>query len=179
MTGFRSPAIAEYRIVFGWAHLRFHPVRDRERKPVGVAEKRPTMWTAGSAGINRHRVGDERALRERSSAPSRPRVMRAPSARRPRSVDRGSTGRPLSSEINRLGCRPYPQNGEGYMSGGVKREPSIDPAESKTPSMCGRPMHENREIPSISVRPLTGRNGQGRPVAERLACTSAGSQTSS
>ena len=156
-----------FRVPFGGGPSRWSARTDRQ------------MWTAGSAGINRHRVGDERALRERSSAPSRPRVMRAPSARRPRSVDRGSTGRPLSSEINRLGCRPYPQNGEGYMSGGVKREPSIDPAESKTPSMCGRPMHENREIPSISVRPLTGRNGQGRPVAERLACTSAGSQTSS
>ena len=42
-----------------------------------------------SAGINRHRTGDARALHERSSAPSWPRVMRERTVRPSRSVDRG------------------------------------------------------------------------------------------
>jgi hypothetical protein len=64
------------------------------------------------------------------------------------------------------------------MTVGAMREPPVDPTESRNPSMCGRPMPENREIPSVSVRFLAERIGQGRPVAERLACTPSGSQTS-
>src|ERR1039458_8003845 len=35
------------------------------------------LWTVRCAGINRHEAGNERFLRERSSEPSRPRVLRS------------------------------------------------------------------------------------------------------
>jgi hypothetical protein len=56
----------------------------------------PSMMVAlllyGSAGINRHGEGDERALHRRSSDPRWPRVMRRRSRGRRRSVDRGTCG---------------------------------------------------------------------------------------
>jgi len=39
---------------------------------------------------------------------------------------------------------------EGNMVNGARREPNIDPAQSKTPSMPGNSMRENRETPLVS-----------------------------
>ena len=62
----------------------------------GRAAFDPAMMVAlllyGSAGINRHGVGDERALHRRISDPRWPRVMRRRSRGRRRSVDRGTCG---------------------------------------------------------------------------------------
>jgi hypothetical protein len=62
----------------------------------GRAAHDPAMMVAlllyGSAGINRHGEGDERALHRRSSDPRWPRVMRRRSRGRRRSVGRGTCG---------------------------------------------------------------------------------------
>ncbi len=42
------------------------------------------------------------------------------------------------------------------------REPSVDPARSKTLCMRGVSMRENREIPGSPVRPITVTAAQGR-----------------
>jgi group II intron reverse transcriptase/maturase len=39
---------------------------------------------------------------------------------------------------------------EGYVMGGDKREPTMNPAQSETPGMPGNSMRENRETPSAS-----------------------------
>jgi hypothetical protein len=62
----------------------------------GRAAYEPSLMVAlvlyGSAGINRHGEGDERALHRRSSDPRWPRVMRRRSRGRRRSVGRGTCG---------------------------------------------------------------------------------------
>jgi hypothetical protein len=52
---------------------------------------------------------------------------------------------------------------EGNIGGGAMREPSPDPARSENHGMYGISMRENREIPRSPVRPITGRDAQGRP----------------
>jgi hypothetical protein len=49
-----------------------HRMSDMEAAPQGV------LWRYLCAGINRHEVEDERALRGRPSEPPRPRVLREP-----------------------------------------------------------------------------------------------------
>ena len=75
---------------------------------------------AESAGKDRRRVGDERALRERSSAPSRPRVMREPTARRPRSVDRGKRRPAMELRNSKSGAPTLSHQGEGHTGSGDK-----------------------------------------------------------
>ena len=48
---------------------------------------------------------------------------------------------------------------EGHTVGGVKREPSGDPARSENQGMYASSMRENRESPS----PPEPRSGSGRP----------------
>jgi hypothetical protein len=43
------------------------------------------------------------------------------------------------------------------------RELSTGPARSKSPCMRGISMRENREVPCLPVRLITGRAAQGRP----------------
>ena len=101
---------------------------------------------------------------EGSSAPPRPRVMVVCSRGHAVSVDRG-THRP-GIELrkhpiwgaDRVKCTGRQHDRWRY------RESSIDPAESKTLSMCGNSMHENREIPSTSgseeIALLSDRSGK-------------------
>ena len=66
-----------------------------------------------------------------------------------------SAGRVWSSEITSLGKPTALANREGHVTVGVRREPAVVPAESKTPSMRGHPMHGNRETPSASAEPIS------------------------
>jgi hypothetical protein len=52
---------------------------------------------------------------------------------------------------------------EGNIGCGATREPQEDPARSKNHGMYGTSMHENREIPCLPVRLITGRPAQARP----------------
>ena len=71
---------------------------------------------AESAGINRHRVGDERALHKRRScsimAPSHVRVA---ARRHVKQLTGESAGQPLSSEITYPGCRPSGPKGKATL----------------------------------------------------------------
>ena len=67
----------------------------------------------------------------------------------------------LSREINEFGV-PTPSNRpEGYIAGGVMREPSGDPARSENLCMYGIFMRENREIPRSPAGVMAGRAAQG------------------
>ena len=57
---------------------------------------------------------------------------------------------------------------EGHTAGGVKREPSGDPARSENQGMCGSSMRENRESPS-PPGPWSGagRSGKAEAVSPR------------
>ena len=67
----------------------------------------------------------------------------------------------MSREINETGV-PTPLNrSEGYIAGGVMREPSGDPARSENLCMYGISMRENREIPRSPVWLITGGAAQG------------------
>jgi RNA-directed DNA polymerase len=77
-------------------------------------------------------------------------------------------GQPLSSEITSTGVPTSCYEGEGNMLDGVNREPSNNAAESKTLSMRGNSMRENRETP---VTPLPV-GGEGRP--EKAASLTSG-----
>ena len=132
----------------------------------GHALKGNANLRCGSAGINRRRIEDARALHERSSEPSWPRVMRNMPQGMRRSVDRGSAGQPLSSEIRNPGRRPSRIKGKATREAAINREPPPGPAESPSLSMRGHPAHENaalkpRESPEVPVdtRP-TGRSGK-------------------
>ena len=48
------------------------------------------------------------------------------------------------------------------------REPPGDPARSENLCMYGISMRENREVPRLPVRVMTGRAAQGTPVAVSL-----------
>ena len=68
----------------------------------------------------------------------------------------------MSREINEFGV-PTPLNrSEGNIAGGAMREPSGDPARSENLCMYGNSMRENREVPSSSVRLITGWAAQER-----------------
>jgi hypothetical protein len=74
----------------------------------------------------------------------------------------------LSREIKEFGV-PTPLNrSEGNIAGGVIRESSADPARSENLCMYGISMRENREVPRLPVRVMTGRAVQGTPVAVSL-----------
>ena len=69
------------------------------------------------------------------------------------------------------------QEAEGYIAGGVMREPSADPARSEIQGMHEVFMRENRESPSLarSVDHWAGRSGNAKAVS--LGCTGMGSRT--
>ncbi len=71
-------------------------------------------------------------------------------------------GRALSSEICLSPWVPTPfWEAEGYIKDRRTLRSILDPAESKTPSMCGNSRRENRETPATPVD--TGRAGWRRP----------------
>ena len=74
------------------------------------------------------------------------------------------TGQPLSSEISLSACRPRTCEGKATLAVTLLREPLPGAAESKTLSMCGNSLRENREILLDSVRNggdvTSVRNGQ-------------------
>ena len=76
----------------------------------------------------------------------------------------GSAGQPLSSVKHSPGRRPCCKKGKATRAPTPKREsPPPGPAESKTLSMRGHPMHENREVPVAAVVPqATARSGKAR-----------------
>jgi hypothetical protein len=62
----------------------------------------------------------------------------------------------------RFGVPTLSKCAEGNIVGGVVREPSVDPAWSKTLCMHGISMRENREIPRSLVVVMAGRAARGR-----------------
>ena len=101
---------------------------------------------------------------EGSSDPPRPRVMAACPQGHDASVDRG-TRRPAIELRNHPSGTPTSLTGrEGNTMRGDSASRVIGPAESKTLSMRGSSMHENREIPAAPVvgsrRPPAGRSGK-------------------
>jgi hypothetical protein len=83
----------------------------------------------------------------------------------------GHVGQPLSSEITTPACRPCADRGKAT-PGTALREPSPDAAESKTLSMRGSSMRENRETPETSS-PV---GGEERP--EKAASPTSGMHVS-
>ncbi len=77
---------------------------------------------------------------------------------------RGSTGRPLSSEITTFACRSCPDPEKATSSRPIIGEAATDAAESENPSMCGHSKRENREILLVCVESreilVARRNGQ-------------------
>ncbi len=69
------------------------------------------------------------------------------------------TGQPLSCEINSSGVPTTFRDSEGKIAHDANRESCVDPAQSKTLSMCGSSLHGNREIPEAPVHD----GGAGRP----------------
>jgi RNA-directed DNA polymerase len=61
------------------------------------------------------------------------------------------TGQPSSCEIMQTGVPTLLTGAEGNTTGGVTGKPTVDPAQSKTLSMCGNLLHGNREIPQAPV----------------------------
>jgi len=101
---------------------------------------------------------------EGSSDPPRPRVMAAYPQGCVVSVDRG-TRRPAIELRNHTlrGADLVWWQGRQHVRGVIASR-VIGPAESETLGMCGRSMHENREIPSAPVgrrrKPTLGRSGK-------------------
>ena len=60
------------------------------------------------------------------------------------------------------GCRRCRHSGRQHRQQRY-REPLADPARSKTPSMYGASVRENREIPRSPVWVITGQAAQGTP----------------
>jgi hypothetical protein len=83
----------------------------------GNTPKRSGRGRAESAGINRHRVGDERAPHKRRScsimAPSHVRVA---ARRHVKQLTGGSAVQPVSSEITHPGCRPSGPKGKATLA---------------------------------------------------------------
>ncbi len=101
---------------------------------------------------------------EGSSDPPRPRVMAACSRGRVASVDRGKHRPGIELRNHPLwGADLVWWQGRQYVRRRYRESPN-GPTESETPRMCGRSMHENREIPSAPVgedRKLSaGRSGK-------------------
>ena len=74
----------------------------------------------------------------------------------------------LSREIREFGVPTPLSRPEGNIAGGVMRESPGDPARSENQGMHGISMRENREVPRLPVRVMTGRAVQGTPVAVSL-----------
>jgi RNA-directed DNA polymerase len=70
-------------------------------------------------------------------------------------------GQPSSCEIRSSGVPTLLSEAEGHTELGVIGEPSSDPTQSKTLSMCGTSLHGNREIPVSSVGGAADRSGKG------------------
>ena len=69
----------------------------------------------------------------------------------------------LSREIKEVGV-PMPLNrSEGNTAGDVMRESPVGPARSENLCMYGISMRENREVPRLPARVMTGRAAQGTP----------------
>jgi len=103
---------------------------------------------------------------EGSSDPPRPRVMAACPQGNDASVDRGTCRPGIELRNPRSGVPTSWTEGEGNTMRGVSASRVTDPAESKTPSMHGRSMSENREIPSVSESLLR----KARPDRSGKAC---------
>ena len=69
----------------------------------------------------------------------------------------------LSREIKEVGVPTLLNNAEGNIAGGAMRESSADPARSENLCMYGISMRENREVPRLPVRVMTGWAAQGTP----------------
>ena len=83
---------------------------------------------------------------------------------RRRSVGRGTRRRGDRAAKSGVFGVPTPSSeAEGNTAGSVMREPSADPARSKSPSMRGVSGRENREISWPPVLVMAGRAAQGRP----------------
>jgi len=75
----------------------------------------------------------------------------------------GNAGQPLSSEIKRSGVPTVLTRREGDTVRRDRRERRSGPTESKTLSMRGHSMHENRETPEAPAsRGPVGRSGKAR-----------------
>ncbi len=85
-----------------------------------------------------------------SSAPSRPRVMVVCPRGHTVSVDRGTCRPAIELRKHPFGEPTAYDDREGNTMRSVNASCVIGPAESKTLSMYGSSMHENREIPSTS-----------------------------
>lgn len=92
--------------------------------------------------------------------------------------DRGTRRPAMELRNHHFGVPTRSCQGEGYTDGGGEREPSSDAAESKTLSMRGNSMRENRERPELPT-PMAAWDGRGRQNAERPTCTAPGSRTTS
>ncbi len=68
----------------------------------------------------------------------------------------------LSSEIRTTGVPTPFGKAEGNIAAGAMRESAVDPAESENQGMHRTFVRENREIPSLPARAITGRAAQGR-----------------
>ena len=68
----------------------------------------------------------------------------------------------MSSEINESGAPTTFKGSEGNTAGGVMREPSVGPAESKNQGMHRTFVRENREIPWPPVALIRRRAARGR-----------------
>ena len=71
----------------------------------------------------------------------------------------GHAGQPSSSEITTPACRPGPDKGKATPAAALS-EPFLDAAESKTLSMRGSSMRENRETFGTPVPLGAGRSGK-------------------
>ncbi|MEX6430907.1 MULTISPECIES: hypothetical protein [Ferrimicrobium] len=74
----------------------------------------------------------------------------------------------LSREIKEFGVPTLLTEAEGNIAGGVMREPSGDPARSKTLRMYAISMRENREISRSSTRLITKVDRSGKAKAAIL-----------
>ena len=77
-------------------------------------------------------------------------------------------GRAIEPRKNRVRGADAVASAEGNTGRGVRREPWLDPARSENLCMYGISMRENREVPRLPVRVMTGRAVQGTPVAVSL-----------
>ena len=75
----------------------------------------------------------------------------------------GDVGRVIEPRNHLSGVPTPSQWPEGNIAGGVMREPPGDPARSENLCMYGIFMRENREVPRLPVRVMTGWAAQGTP----------------
>ena len=97
----------------------------------------------------------------------RPRVMRRRPRGRGRSVDRGKRRPAIELRNHRFGVSTLLTEREGQAAGGVMASRRADPTESKTLSMRGRFMYENREIPCVPT--VEGRSGRPEKATNRTS----------